>query len=134
VADFVGLTNFIDATVVGRDDTREHCCRVDSSIGQLLVTSMDSFAKGDAALVSVRPEDVELCDHRPEGPNVIEATVDFKVFLGEYMDYQVRVGERQVLARVHPSFKVPVGGQVWLRLNPEKCISIPDTTKYAAVA
>jgi iron(III) transport system ATP-binding protein len=134
VADFVGLTNFLDATVVAREDGREHCYRVNSSIGQLVVTSMDSFAGGDAVLVSVRPEDVELCEQRPEGPNVIEATVDFKVFLGEYMDYQVRIGERQVLARVHPSFKVAVGGTVWLRLDPEKCISIPETTRYAAAA
>jgi iron(III) transport system ATP-binding protein len=134
VADFVGLTNFLEARVVGREEGQEYCVRVDSSIGQLVVTSMESFAKGDAALVSVRPEDVELCDHRPEGTNVIEATVDFKVFLGEYMDYQVRVGDRQILARVHPSFKVPVGDKVWLRMNPEKCISIPDTAKYAAAA
>jgi iron(III) transport system ATP-binding protein len=134
VADFVGLTNFLEAGVIAREEGKEHCYRVDSSIGQLVVTSMDSFATGDAVLVSVRPEDVELCDARPDGTNVIEGTVDFKVFLGEYMDYQVRVGERQVLARVHPSFKVPVGGKVWLRLNPEKCISIPETTKYAAAA
>jgi iron(III) transport system ATP-binding protein len=134
VADFVGLTNFLDATVLARADDHEQGYRVESSIGKLLVTSMDSFARGDSVLVSVRPEDVELCEQRPEGANVIEATVDFKVFLGEYMDYQVRVGERQVLARVHPSFKVQVGGTVYLRLNPEKCMTIPETVRYQAAA
>ena len=133
VADFVGLTNFLDATIEA-PEAEEDRYRVQSSIGQLAVTSMDRFAKGDAVLVSVRPEDVELHETRPNGANIIEAVVDFKVFLGEYMDYQVKVGDQQILARVHPSFKAPVGGTVYLRLNPEKCITIQDNTQYRKAA
>jgi iron(III) transport system ATP-binding protein len=134
VADFVGLTNFLDATVEGREDGEEDRYRVTSTIGQLSVTTMDQFSRGAAVLVSVRPEDVELYEQRPEGRNVIEAKVDFKVFLGEYMDYQVKVGDREVLARVHPSFKAAVGATVYLRMNPEKCITIQDNTQYRAAA
>jgi iron(III) transport system ATP-binding protein len=129
VADFVGLTNFIDATVQAPD--LEHAgYRVESSIGPLCVSSMDQFAKGDAALISVRPEDIELCEKRPEGINVLEGKVDFKVFLGEYMDYQIMIGDQRLLARVHPSFKVQVGGTVYVRLDVEKCITIQDNTQY----
>jgi iron(III) transport system ATP-binding protein len=125
VADFVGLTNFIDATV-DAPQAAHNAYRVNSEIGPLSVHSPDPLRRGDPVLVSVRPEDVELYEQRPEGVNVIEAKVDFKVFLGEYLDYQVKIGERRLLARVHPSFKAPVGETVHLRMNPEKCITVQD--------
>jgi len=131
VADFVGLTNFLDATVEGPDADGY---RVNSSIGALRVNSFDQFAKGEAVLISVRPEDIELYEKRPEGLNVIEGKVDFKVFLGEVLDYQIKIGDRQVLARVHPSFKTPVGDTVYLRMDPEKCITIQDNTQYRKAA
>ena len=133
VADFVGLTNFLDATVDAPEEGHDRY-HVNSSIGALSVTSLDRFARGETVLVSVRPEDIELREQRPDGVNVIEGTVDFKVFLGEYMDYQIKVGERQVLARVHPSFKAPVGGTVYMKLDPEKCITIQDNTQYRKAA
>ena len=133
VADFVGLTNFLDATVEA-PEANDRGYRVSSTIGQLTVTSFDRLAKGDPVLISLRPEDVELTEQRPIGPNVIEGKVDLKVFLGEYMDYQIKVGEHQVLARVHPSFKAAVGATVYLRMNPEKCISIQDNTQYRPAA
>ncbi|OIQ91214.1 spermidine/putrescine import ATP-binding protein PotA [mine drainage metagenome] len=125
VADFVGLTNFLDATVEA-PDAKPDSYRVNSCIGQLNVTSGDRFAKGETVLISVRPEDVELYQQRPDGVNVIEGKVSFKVFLGEYLDYQIRIGDRQVQARAHPSFKSPVGDTVYLRMAPEKCITIQD--------
>ena len=133
VADFVGLTNFLDATIIAAEDGEDRY-RLNSTIGQLSVTTMDTFKAGDAALVSVRPEDIELFETRPDGPNVIEGKVDFKVFLGEYMDYHIKVGEHQVLSRVHPSFMAPLGATVYMRMNPEKCITIQDNTQYRKAA
>ena len=123
VADFVGLTNFVDAVVEG-PDTDPQRYRVSSSLGQLSVYSIDPLSPGDAVLISVRPEDVELSETRPEGLNVVEGQVDFKVFLGEFIDFQIRVGERQLLARVHPSLKTEIGATIYIRMNPDKCISI----------
>jgi iron(III) transport system ATP-binding protein len=123
VADFVGLTNFVDATVEGRGEG-DNTYLVNSGLGKLHVYSIEALRAGDAVLVSVRPEDVELSETRQDGLNVVEATVDFKVFLGEYIDFQVKVGERQLLARVHPSLKTEIGGKLFVRMNPGKCISI----------
>jgi len=133
VADFVGLTNFLDATVDGPDEAKNGY-RVNSSIGALSVSSLDPYAKGDSALISVRPEDIELFERRPDGINVIEARVDLKVFLGEYLDYQVMIGEQRLLARCHPSFKASVGDTIYVRLNPEKCITIQDNITYRKAA
>jgi iron(III) transport system ATP-binding protein len=126
VADFVGLTNFIDATVEGRGEAPDHY-RVSSCLGTLCVYSIEALRAGDAVLVSVRPEDVELSETPTQaGPdvNLLQGTVDFKVFLGEFIDFQVKVGERTLMARVHPSLKTEIGGTIYVRMNPDKCISI----------
>lgn len=126
VADFVGMTNFVDAIIEGRGDA-DNLYRVSSSIGPLSVHSIEDLHRGDTVLISVRPEDVELSEARPAGMNVVEGKVDFKVFLGEFIDFQVKVGERQLQARVHPSLKTEIGRTIYLRMSPEKCISIkPD--------
>ncbi len=79
------------------------------------------------ALLSVRPEDIELSDERPDGVNVCEGIVFAKVFLGEYLDFQVSVGERLLLARVHPSVKTGVGEKTYLHVPPDKCIAINES-------
>jgi iron(III) transport system ATP-binding protein len=133
VADFVGLTNFLDATV-DMPDSENDGYRVTSSIGPMCVSSFDQFARGAQVLISVRPEDIELHQRRPEGLNVIEGKVDLKVFLGEFLDYQIVIGDQRVLARAHPSFKAAVGESVFIRMSPEKCITIQDNTQYRKAA
>ena len=123
VADFVGLTNFVDAVVQGAA-AAPNVYSVTSALGSLQVFASEPLAKGAAVLISVRPEDVELSEKRFDGPNAIEGKVDLKVFLGEYVDFQIKIGERQLLARAHPSISTEVGDTVYIRMNPEKCISI----------
>ncbi len=125
VADFVGSTNFIDATVIDAESNGDRY-RMSSAIGELVASSVDSLRKGDAAVLSVRPEDIELSEQRPDGINVCEGTVHAKVFLGEYLDFQVAVGDRLLLARVHPSVQTPVGVKTYLQMRPEKCVAIRD--------
>jgi iron(III) transport system ATP-binding protein len=129
----VGLTNFLDATVDVPDADNDGY-RVNSSIGPMCVSSIDQYPRGAQVLISVRPEDMELHERRPEGLNVIEGKVDLKVFLGEYLDYQIVIGDQRVLARAHPSFKAGVGESVFIRMSPEKCITIQDNTNYRKAA
>lgn len=134
VADFVGLTNFLDATVEAADEG-ENTYRVSTGVGQIQVTAYDTFHKGESAVISVRPEDIHVSEgERPAGDNVFEGTVAFKVFLGEYLDFQIKVGNREVLARTHPSLKAPVGAKVYVRLDPAKCICIKDDSALKKAA
>ncbi len=126
VADFVGLTNFVDGTVSAVED-KDGAYRVATSFGELNVSAADKLSKGGSAVISIRPEDVELFEQRPEGENVCEGIVDAKVFLGEYLDFQIKIADRELLARAHPSLKTPVGSKIYLRMNPDKCIAIPES-------
>ena len=123
VADFVGTTNFLDGTVLGRGAESGHY-RVRTEFGEVEVLSDDDLLGNDAVILSVRPEDVELAEERPQGDNVWEARVDQKVFLGEFLDFQVKLGGRILLARTHPSLRTPVGEVLYVKLHPEKCVAL----------
>ena len=123
VADFVGSTNFLDGTV-SRADGAPGYYRVRSALGDMKTVALDALHPGDRVVVSVRPEDVHLSESRPEGDNVWQGTVDQKVFLGEAVDFQVKIGERRVQSRAHPSLRTPVGGPIYLRIDPEKCVAL----------
>ena len=123
VADFVGSTNFLDGSVLGPDGD-EGRYRVRTEIGDVSVLGTEPLRADDKVLLSVRPEDVELAEAKPAGANVWEGRVDQKVFLGECVDFQVKLGERVLLSRRHPSLRTPIGHAIFVQLDPEKCIAL----------
>jgi iron(III) transport system ATP-binding protein len=123
VADFVGNTNFLHGHVV-RSDTA-NCCLVATDIGQLVVKTAHPLPADARVAISIRPEDVELTESRPPGENVWQGTVEQKIFLGEAIDFRVDVSGRSLLSRQHPMLRTPVGGLIFVRINPEKCVVFP---------
>jgi iron(III) transport system ATP-binding protein len=127
VADFVGTTNFIGGTVTAVDDHNGRCL-VGSAMGPLRAQASQGVSKDSPVTVSVRPEDVELSEQPPsatDGDNVCKAVVTAKDFLGEHLDFRVKVGEVVLLARAHPSLRTPVGDPIYLRMKADKCVAIP---------
>ena len=123
MADFVGTTNFIEGTVLGRESTENGCYVMRTEIGDIQVAAVEALRLDERVVLSVRPEDVELAEARPEGGNVWQGRVDQKVFLGEALDFQVKVGTRTLLSRRHPTLRTPVGDPIFVQLNPEKCVA-----------
>jgi iron(III) transport system ATP-binding protein len=124
VADFVGTTNFLNGRVTARDDRAVSHVRVDTEIGPLRAFAGDELSEGDRVVVSIRPEDVELTEQEPRGDNVRRGVVDQKVFLGEFVDFQVKLGDRILLARAHPRLRTPIGESIGLCLDPDKCVAL----------
>ncbi len=52
-------------------------------------------------------------------------TVDAKDFLGDYLDFHVRVGDVVLMAKAHPSLRTPTGDSIYLRMKADKCVAIP---------
>jgi iron(III) transport system ATP-binding protein len=123
VADFVGSTNFLDATVRAADGAPGFY-RVSCELGELKAHAHEALKPADKVVLSVRPEDIHLSESRPHGDNVWQGTVDQKVFLGEFVDFQVAVGERRLQSRAHPSLRTPLGQAIFLRIDPEKCVAL----------
>ncbi len=128
VADFVGSTNFIGGTTISAAAGSGRC-RVATALGELTVQCVENHAKGAPVVVSIRPEDVELSEAEPmreEGDNLCRGTVAAKVFLGDYLDFQVKVGDFVLLARVHPSLRTPTGDPINVRMRADKCMAITE--------
>ena len=124
VADFVGTTNFIGGTVTALADGR---CVVSCGMGEIKAHASEGVCKDAAVIVSVRPEDVELSEAPPpagDGDNVCKGTIDAKDFLGDYLDFRVKVGDVVLLAKAHPSLRTPTGESIYLRMKAEKCVVI----------
>ena len=123
VADFIGTTNFLDATVGGADGA-EGFYRVRCELGDLKAFAHEPLKAADKVVLSVRPEDIHLSESRPQGDNVLEGSIDQKVFLGESADWQIAIGERRLQSRVHPSLRIKSGEKVFVSIDPEKCVAL----------
>jgi iron(III) transport system ATP-binding protein len=129
VADFIGTTNFIKGDVSAADGAGFY--RIRSEIGELKARGVDSLKAGEEVVLSIRPEDIELSESRRDGENVYPATVDQKVFLGEFVDFQVMIGRRSVQSRAHPSLRTRVGEPLFVRIDPDKCVALKATGEWA---
>jgi iron(III) transport system ATP-binding protein len=128
VADFVGNTNFIEGSILTVGETLLNVgagfsrLMIRTEVGDVAATTDQTLRPGERVAVSVRPEDVDLCENRPAGENVWEGRVEQKVFLGEAVDFQVKVGPRTLLSRRHPTLRTKIGETIFVHLDPEKCV------------
>jgi iron(III) transport system ATP-binding protein len=129
VADFVGTTNFVDGEVAE--------CRADGRVrfatpsGDLVMTGRQPMARGQRATIAVRPENLQVTTNRPDGDNVWPGVVLTRVFLGDFQDLELTVGGIVLLARVHPSLEVDGGSAVFVRIDPDVCVTIADLRQSA---
>jgi iron(III) transport system ATP-binding protein len=136
VADFIGQTNFVDGNVLGKDGG-EGLWRVRTALGDILASAEAELAPNAHVTLSVRPEDVELSEDAPPAGrllNTCTGVVDQKVFLGDFVDFQVKVGDTILLSRAHPSLRTPIGDKINVRMDPHKCVALPDDAASAAKA
>jgi iron(III) transport system ATP-binding protein len=136
VAEFIGTTNFIDGVVLGFDEPAGRW-KVRTPAGDLLVSTDSALTPNMRVTVSIRPEDVELFDDATtygSTENVTSGLVDQKVFLGDFVDFQVQIGDFMLLSRAHPSLRTPIGETIHVRMNPDKCVAIPEDSSARAAA
>jgi iron(III) transport system ATP-binding protein len=129
VADFIGTSNFIGGNVLDQDGGAA-LWRVRSAIGDILVASEEPLDVSKMVTVSVRPEDVDLSEEEaPAGKllNSCVGIVENKVFLGDFVDFYVKVGNFTLQSRAHPSLRTPIGGKINVRMDPRKCVALPES-------
>ena len=134
VADFIGLTNFLEGEVVEQKD------------GHVLVRTKEALAvwcasqvatgKGTAVTVAVRPEKIEIYrGRRPELVNCWRGRVLGGTFLGEQTEYRVRLDEgpevvvrRQNLELNGGSSAAAPGEFVYVAWTPDVSLVLPRTS------
>jgi iron(III) transport system ATP-binding protein len=120
VARFLGGTNILRGKRLGNG-------LVDCG-GVVLRCGAGQPGRGEAAVVSIRLHEIDLCADTAAAdvPNEAVGTVARRIYLGAQRDYLVALKDGQQLRVVTPlSVDVPVGGAVRLRLPPARCRALP---------
>jgi iron(III) transport system ATP-binding protein len=125
VADFIGTMNFISAEVVqalpGTDTIH-----VRTEIGEKVLCKASgnmATSPGDKAFASIRPEDVEVFTQPPQGnENIFRGTIAHKAYLGNFLFFFVNINDTMIRVQVPHHLPQQEGEEVYLFLNPEKCM------------
>lgn len=124
VAEFIGTSNFISGTVTDGVNGR---LLVDTEQGPLTVEADTGLSKGEAVILAVRPEGVELTDQPATGAraNEMSGTVVTRSFLGDAVDHIVQVGTQEFRARCNPAISISPSTAVTIRIDPANLSLIP---------
>ncbi len=85
VADFVGTSNFFNATVT--DASPEHITVRMASGQELHGTPEIPISAGQAVCVSIRPEQISLTREKPGTDAALPVEIRNRIFLGEHTEY-----------------------------------------------
>jgi iron(III) transport system ATP-binding protein len=128
VAEFIGKTNLVEGVAAGPDTVDVGGVRLRLGAAGLTV--------GAPVVVSIRPHDVVLrAPGEPAAPgtNTLRGTVHRTSFLGDSVDYQVRVADGDVVLRVAaPAWqRLRVGEGVALQIDPAACVALAASEERA---
>ncbi|HEU4369027.1 MAG TPA: ABC transporter ATP-binding protein [Methylomirabilota bacterium] len=128
VAEFIGKTNLVEGVAATPDTV---------SVGGLrLRVGAGGLAPGAPVTVSIRPHDVALAapaEAAGPGVNALRGSVQRASFLGDSVDYQVRLADSDVVLRVAApaSQRLRVGEAVALRIDPAACVALAAAEERA---
>lgn len=119
VSNFIGLSNFLDATV-SRQGTGTELCFASCNY-RVPMAHLSSAAKdGEQVLAAVRPEEFLFSTQPIDG---IPATVRSSVFLGNGTHYFLTLSSGQEIEAIRDSDEwanIPDGTTVYLRVKPQR--------------
>jgi ABC-type Fe3+/spermidine/putrescine transport system ATPase subunit len=120
VAQFIGLSNFIEATVEAADGGGVYV--LDSPHGMLRCAYAEPLAEGTPVSLVIRPEVIDLMAAEPaQTPNVIAGEVAERYFLGNIAGYRIACNHDTMLqVQGAPWLSFDVGDPVWCRFDSDK--------------
>ena len=126
VANFIGLTNFIEGHVThtpSGNGSKGSLGMVETKSGVLSCVVPTTAKVGDAVTVVVRPEDIALnTGNSQPGDNLLEGKVAAALFMGEAMEYQVEMaGSTMMRLKLHASNQVSRGDVIRMQVPPSQC-------------
>ena len=122
VADFIGKTNLIDGVATDTHTVTHGALTLRVGAGDLV--------PGAPVTVSIRPHQIDLGPVGAVAPalNIMRATVQRVSFLGDALDYLMKVDGTDVVLRVTApvTIRLRQGEAVGLRIPPAVCVVVAD--------
>ena len=129
VADFIGTMNFMACEVQeinGDDGTASVQTQFNLSLSCRTTGRLETQT-GHKLYAAIRPEDVEIYSKLPPGKsNLASGTIAHRAYLGNFLYFFVNVDGHMIRAQVSHTLPYEEGQEVFLFLNPEKCMLLPE--------
>jgi iron(III) transport system ATP-binding protein len=122
VANFIGLTNFLDGRVTEPGNDATGIGAVSTASGTLHCVLPAGAVTGDNVIVVIRPEDINIvAESEHAGDNVLRGTIEALIFMGDALECQLSVGAQRLRTKLHPASPLRQGETVSLQLPPQSC-------------
>jgi len=124
VANFIGSTNQLNGELVKADSEGMGLVKTDE--GEISCGLLNDFPAGAKVVVVVRPESVVLHVRKPtQTINLIEGKIGAAMFLGEFVECTVEIGQTILQTHQPKSLQVRRGDPVWVELPASDCLALP---------
>ena len=124
-ATFLGLTNLIEGRVLELGGN-SNPGRLETNQGILSFVPATRLEKGQAVVISIRPEHIQVHKKKPQGlDNLVEGTVKDAVFMGDAFHCHIVVQDQLLRVHTHPFNPITPGEKIYLHLDPQSCNGLP---------
>ncbi|MDQ0137773.1 iron(III) transport system ATP-binding protein [Neorhizobium galegae] len=130
VADFIGSTNILQGTLLGKSDGRSTISWNGASLQSCMPTEL---SQGSQVAMSVRPASIRISEKQAPALNSVAGLVKQKSFQGTSIDYVIDVAGFDIRATGPAQTAFGIGENVTLHFRPE-AIPLFDPAKDRAVA
>ncbi len=132
VANFIGVANLLEGKLLRRNGG---VSELEVPMGgghaplHLKAEGAEGASPGQRIILSLRPEDISLHLQRPEGDssvNLMEAEVIDTVYLGNFLDCQVKVGMHEVGIQIDHFERLAPAQKVFLTFRPDHGLCLTE--------
>jgi len=125
VSNFIGVANLLEGRVLRFTSPGHGEFEVNHDNERIVLPCClgEGLKEGAAAVLSVRPENVEATRKDPGAPR-LEGEVLESIFLGNCVDCRVRWGEFEWKVLGHPRERLRPGERVFLHLDPNHSLAV----------
>jgi spermidine/putrescine ABC transporter ATP-binding subunit len=125
VAEFIGLSNFLEGQVQA---VRGPEMVVTASGLQVSTPALSGVGQGQKVLLFLRPNEIEILPPQtPPETNLFEARVEKATYLGDTMDYRLRLGQNaEIRVQSDARHRYQNGDAVRLRLRRVRSWTVTD--------
>jgi ABC-type Fe3+/spermidine/putrescine transport system ATPase subunit len=125
VAEFIGLSNFLEGKVQA---VRGPEMVVTANGLQVSTPALSGVGQGQKVLLFLRPNEIEILPPQtPPETNLFEARVEKATYLGDTMDYRLRLGQdAELRVQSDARHRYQNGDSVRLRLRRVRSWTVTD--------
>ncbi len=130
VANFIGVANLLEGKLLGHDGSltdMEITLGEEKAPIRLQAAGTENAPVGSKIILSIRPEDILLHLEKPtDAMNLMEGEVIDTVYLGNFLDCQVKIGPYEVGVQIDHFEELDPGQKVYLSFTPDHGLCLTE--------